>query len=133
MHKALVPFSERLNEAMALRGKRQVDLCRDLGLNKGTMSGYVSGAHTPDASVIIRLAKYFRVDPVWLTGFDVPFKESSATAEAVGGLSELEVSLLEKFRQLNSLGTNYLMEQLDYALSKEKYVKKGDVVESESA
>lgn len=67
----MVSFSERLKEAMELRGKRQVDICRDLGLNKGTVSGYMSGAHVPDTTVIGQLAKYFRVDPAWLIGYEV--------------------------------------------------------------
>lgn len=128
----LTPFSERLKEAMDMRQKRQVDICRDLHMNKGTVSGYMSGAHIPDSPVIGRLAKYLHVDPAWLTGYDVPVKDSFIAGIA-GSLSELEISLLEKFRDLNPSGQAYLIDQLEYALSKDKYTKRGDVSEFESA
>ena len=39
--------AERIQEAMRITGKTQADLVRDTGLNKGTISRYISGAVEP--------------------------------------------------------------------------------------
>ena len=99
---ALTPFSERLKEAMDMRQKRQVDICRDLHMNKGTVSGYMSGAHIPDSPVIGRLAKYLHVDPAWLTGYDVPVRDSFVAGIA-GSLSLEEVAIITAFRNADEI------------------------------
>lgn len=77
----LSSVSDRLKESMALRGKRQVDICKDLKMNKSTLSGYISGAHVPDKDVIAKLAKYLRVDPAWLMGFNISMDGSLALSQ----------------------------------------------------
>lgn len=85
----MAPFSERLKEGMEKREKRQVDLCRDLDMKKATVSGYMSGAHMPDATTIGRIAKYLRVDPAWLTGYNISMESSVALSS-----EEMEIAVL---------------------------------------
>lgn len=63
--------SERLREAMELRSKTQADLVRETGLNRGTISRYLSGAYEPKQAAITRLAAALDVSGMWLWGYDV--------------------------------------------------------------
>ena len=66
-------FADRLKEAMARQGKKQVDLIRaaaDQGvkLGKSHMSQYVSGKTIPREEILRFLAKTLQVTPEWLAG-----------------------------------------------------------------
>lgn len=70
--------AERIQEAMRITGKTQADLVRDTGLNKGTISRYISGAVEPRQEAAIKLAKALDVSEMWLWGYDT---QSTRTAE----------------------------------------------------
>lgn len=63
---------ERLREAMTTRGKKQVDLVRETGIDKGSISNYLSGRYEPKQEAIYKLAKALDVSEMWLWGYDVP-------------------------------------------------------------
>lgn len=107
LYNDLTPVSERLKEAMYKRDKRQVDICRDLNMNKSTLSGYMSGAHIPDKDVIAKLAKYLRVDPAWLSGFDVSIDGALA-------LSPDEEEILVLFRNADDVSKEAVKRILAY-------------------
>ena len=65
---------ERLIEAMARANKKQVDLVRETGLNRGTISRYISGEVEPKSNAIYKLAKSLNVSEAWLIGYDVPME-----------------------------------------------------------
>lgn len=79
--------SERLKEAMRLTGKKQADLVRETGIDKGSISHYVSGKYEPKDQGIHKLAVALDVAEMWLWGYDVPMdrpqrqKESDAFAD----------------------------------------------------
>lgn len=62
--------ANRLQEAMCLRGKKQVDLVRDTGIDKGSISNYVSGRYEPKQEAIYKLAAALDVSEMWLWGYD---------------------------------------------------------------
>jgi len=64
--------ADRLKEAMGLTGKKQVDLVRETGLNRGTISRYVSGEMEPRQKATHKLAVALGVSEMWLWGYDVP-------------------------------------------------------------
>ena len=66
--------SERIKEAMKIRKKKQVDLVRDTGIDKGSMSHYVSGTYEPKNEAIHKLAKALDVSEMWLWGYAVPME-----------------------------------------------------------
>lgn len=68
---------DRLREAMRDAGKKQVDLVRDTGLNRGTISRYLSGEVEPRQDAAYKLALALNVSETWLWGYDVP-KERNA-------------------------------------------------------
>lgn len=63
---------ERLQEAMAAAGKKQIDLAHETGLSHSTISRYISGAVEPRQAAIIKLAKALDVSEWWLYGYKVP-------------------------------------------------------------
>ena len=63
---------DRLREAMRLAGKKQADLVRETGLNRGTVSRYLSGEVEPRHEATHKLAKALDVSEMWLFGYDVP-------------------------------------------------------------
>jgi transcriptional regulator with XRE-family HTH domain len=81
--------SERLQEAMRVAGKKQVDLVRETGLERGAVSRYVAGKYEPKQTAINKLAVALNVSEMWLWGYDVPMsrtqeqKKTDAIADAV--------------------------------------------------
>ena len=68
-------LKSRLYEAMTIRGKKSVDLTRDLGIPKSAVSQYLSGkSQKMDSERLYAIAKYLDVDEPWLLGYDVPMK-----------------------------------------------------------
>jgi transcriptional regulator with XRE-family HTH domain len=95
----IATVTERLNQAMRLRGIRQIDLCKMCNIPKGAMSLYVSGAYEPKQDRLEALANALRVDIAWLMGYDVAIslnnKENSPEE-----ISEGEKEWLDLYRSL---------------------------------
>ena len=71
-------LKDRLYEAMAIRGKKAVDLTRDLKIPKSAVSQYLSGkSQKMDSERLYAIARYLDVDEPWLLGFDVPMKANT--------------------------------------------------------
>lgn len=64
--------AERIREAMTATSKKQADLVRDTGLNRGTISRYLSGEVEPRQTAMLKLASALGVSEMWLWGYDVP-------------------------------------------------------------
>lgn len=65
---------DRLREAMRLAGMKQADLVRETGLNRGTVSRYLSGEVEPRHEATHKLAKALDVSEMWLFGYEVPMQ-----------------------------------------------------------
>ena len=63
---------DRLREAMRAADKKQADLARETGLNRATISKYLSGAVEPRQDAAYKLALALNVSETWLWGYDVP-------------------------------------------------------------
>lgn len=61
-------IGSRINSALALRGMKQKELARILGVTDNTVSYYVSGARTPNAEQIIAIANALDVSADYLLG-----------------------------------------------------------------
>ena len=75
--KQVATTSERLLEAMRRAGKKQTDLADETGLNKSTISRYVSGEVEPKQKAIMALARSLDVSEMWLWGYDVPMDRTT--------------------------------------------------------
>lgn len=71
-YEKIAETKDRLAEAMALVGKKQADLARETGLNRATISRYLSGEVVPRSDATHKLARCLNVSEFWLWGFDVP-------------------------------------------------------------
>lgn len=67
---------DRLKEAMSRANKKQIDISRETGIAKGTISNYLYGKYEPKPEAIAKLAKSLNVSDMWLIGYDVPMKRS---------------------------------------------------------
>lgn len=110
---------ERLREAMYIREKKQVDLVRATGIDKGSISNYLSGRYEPKQESIYKLAMALDVSEMWLWGYDVPMdrpkakKNNDAISDIVLKLRSdeeflsivLKISKMdaEKWKNLNAL------------------------------
>lgn len=68
--------SQRLKEAMELRDMKQADLVRVTGIDKASISLYVSGKYSPKGDKLYKLAMALDVSSAWLSGFNVPMQDN---------------------------------------------------------
>ncbi len=90
-------IGQRINSALAKRGKKQKELAAAIGVQDNTISYFCSGARTPNAQQIIGIAKYLHVSTDYLLGlstamdFDTTIQEvckyTGLSQEAVEALS----------------------------------------------
>ena len=114
--------AHRLKVAMNNAGKKQADLVRETGIDKGSMSHYVNGRYEPKQDVVFDLAKALDVSEMWLWGYDCPMerpivqKNNDAMAdiivrmrtdedffEAVNIMYELDDKKLSSIKQMLTL------------------------------
>ena len=70
---------ERLNYAFNKSSLKQADLVRLTGIDKSSISLYLSGKVTPKGDKLYKLALALNVSPVWLSGFNVPMTDDKKT------------------------------------------------------
>ena len=71
-YKRVALTKDRIREAMRDADKKQADLVRETGLNRGTISRYLSGEVEPRQDAAYKLALALNVSETWLWGYDVP-------------------------------------------------------------
>lgn len=99
-------FAGRLKSAMALRGKKQVDLIRaaseqGVKLGKSYVSQYVSGKTVPRADILRFLAETLQVDEAWLRG-EAPVNAQAAPAARSGEDRERETDQIMGEKQMRT-------------------------------
>lgn len=71
MEKSQESIAARLRKAMDATGKKQADLVRETGLDRGSISSYLSGKYEPKQKAIYKLAQALNVSEAWLLGYEV--------------------------------------------------------------
>ena len=92
--KQVATTAERIQQAMSITGKKQMDLVEATGLNKSTISRYVSGEIEPKQKAIMALAKALNVSEMWLWGYDVAMTrttEQKKNDAMVGVVSKMRI------------------------------------------
>lgn len=64
-------FSRRLNDALKFRNMKPIELSEKSGIDKGSISSYLSGRYVPKTKNIYNMAEVLNVNPSWLMGYDV--------------------------------------------------------------
>lgn len=70
-------LKDRLKYAMEVKDVRAVDLCKQAGIPKVSMSYYLSGRSEPKSDRVYVLAKLLDVSEAWLLGYDVVMERSA--------------------------------------------------------
>lgn len=89
--------SNRLKIAMKNAEKKQADLVRETGIDKGSMSHYVNGRYEPKQDVIFQLAKALNVSEMWLWGYDCQMERPEVfeeIKEAPVEMAEIHVEMI---------------------------------------
>lgn len=87
-------FSDRLKDALGIRGLRPIDLSRLSGINSGQISKYLSGDAEPKAETILVIAKTLGVSSDFLLGLsDDPAPSTD------GELTQTERDIINSLRQ----------------------------------
>ena len=76
MENNLESIASRLRKAMDARGKKQADLVRETGLDRGSISSYLSGKYEPKSKAIFKLSQALDVNEAWLQGHEVPMERT---------------------------------------------------------
>ena len=90
---------ERLREALSIAKMKQIELARATGIERGTISNYVTGKYEPKSDAINKMAIALNVDEMWLWGYDVPMEREKKSPDTIK-LTEGEEMLLSIFRQI---------------------------------
>ena len=100
-------FRERFSELLGESDQSTADLAKALHVSRQTVSAWKTGERSPKEPTIIAVARYFRVDEMWLMGFDVE-KESVAwrkdETQPAGALSRSDLDRLEALHRNPRLG-----------------------------
>lgn len=93
--------SRRIKEAMELRGMKQVELSEKSGINKPSISCYLSGKYEPKQMALYQLGRALDVAEMWLAGYDIPMDRPPEQKEN-DELSDLSkrIKIEKEFRQL---------------------------------
>ena len=118
--------ANRLRIAMKNAGKKQADLVRETGIDKGSMSHYVNGRYEPKQDVVFVLAKALNVSEMWLCGYDCPMerptmqKKNDALTDIVVRMRTDEefAELLKGLNQLDSVQLASVKQVVEAFLSK---------------
>ena len=126
--------AKRLKEAMDGKGLTAKELSDKSGVNEASISQYLHGIYAPKNQTAMKLATVLDVNPMWLTGFDVPkepwdaYLKEYKTMEAQIDDAQIHFSMeMEKIcATLNEEGRKRLMEYASDLLEMKKYTKDGD-------
>lgn len=77
---------QRLEQAFAASGLTQAELARSSGIDRGSISLYLSGRYRPKADKLLRLASALGVSAEWLTGVETSPTETAIPFPVVTGL-----------------------------------------------
>jgi transcriptional regulator with XRE-family HTH domain len=103
MAEIVATFGERLKEIMSIRNVRAVDITRHCNISPSQISHYLKDDYAPKQPVIVKLARYLRVNEVWLIGYDCDMERYTQTydgtvKEIVEMLETLDNNDLERVR-----------------------------------
>lgn len=104
-------ISERIIEGMEIRNMKQVDIIEATGINKGSLSSYISGKYEPKQTNIYKIAKALNVNEAWLMGHDVPMERKTnektynlPTQDENLRLSQTDKDILQKYHCIDNKG-----------------------------
>ena len=92
-------IKDRLNEAMRLRGMNLTELAERSGLNKSSVSRYLTGKVIPRSDAIGKMATALTVSPAWVLGYDVTMDGEEPVHIDIDKLNELNKAKIMAYYQ----------------------------------
>ena len=96
----------RIREARKKAGIKQTDLCSQLGISQGALSGYENGRFEPDCTIWVRLSQIFGVSVDYLMGNDY--------VQPASVLPAADAELLRKFHALDDMAQARILNSLNF-------------------
>ena len=106
--KLISDFAERLRIALDFRNMKATELSALTGINKSTISQYLSKEYEPKRDRLELFAKTLNVNEAWLIGYDVPMKISSSSNDSLIEEYELSPEELKEYENIK-MTTSTLM------------------------
>ena len=106
--KLISDFAERLRIALDFRNMKATELSALTGINKSTISQYLSKEYEPKRDRLELFAKTLNVNEAWLIGYDVPMKISSLSNDSLIEEYELNPEELKEYENIK-MTTSTLM------------------------
>lgn len=75
-------FSNRLKNALTIRGITAAELATKTGLSKAQLSQYTNGVYEAKQKALYKLAHALNVNEAWLMGYDVSMEKEKPVTEA---------------------------------------------------
>lgn len=104
--KIVKTFAERLKEALMIRDIKPARLSEITGINKSTISQYLSNVYSPKRKRIEIFAKTLNVNEAWLMGYDVSIERNQEDEKSNNKLSLRERLQFEELLQQNAMFFN---------------------------
>lgn len=115
-------FAKRLQEALEIRGIKQVELVKKTGITKGAISSYLKGEYTPKQNNTYKIAEALNVDYEWLMGKD-DLRGNGNSSQEHYYLNEetrkVVQELIEIYDSLSDVGKRDVVNFAQYTLHKE--------------
>ena len=92
-------IKDRLNEALIMRGMTAAELANATGLNKSSLSRYLTGENIPRSKAIGKMAQALNVSPAWILGYNVTIDGKSMIDIDLNSLSEENKTRLQAYYQ----------------------------------
>ena len=106
--KLISDFAERLRIALDFRNMKATELSALTGINKSTISQYLSKEYEPKRDRLELFAKTLNVNEAWLIGYDVPMEISSSSNDSLIEEYELSPDELKEYENIK-MTTSTLM------------------------
>lgn len=88
-YEKVADVSDRLREALEIRNIKPAELAERSGINKPSISCYLSGKYEPKQNALYNMGRVLDVSEMWIAGYDVPMdrpkeqKNNDAIADIV--------------------------------------------------
>lgn len=96
---SIYKIRERLNEALYMRGMTAAELANASGINKSSLSRYLTGENIPRSKAIGKMAQALNVSPAWILGYNVTIDGKTVIEIDLNNLSEENRTRLQAYYQ----------------------------------
>lgn len=125
-------FSARLKYMLNLRNIKASELAEQTGIGKPSISFYLNDKCLPKQQRLFQISRVLNCNPAFLMGIDDDYKvvrkrETSSDLCTKGlnfSLSDEEMDVVQKYRQLDTVDKEEINVMLDFKLSKLKEKEK---------